>query len=103
MPFVDADLRSCVLRTPNKSHGTATDDDCKVGDRLTFELFERDRDSLATRRCVTGKKSVSGSSSSLWPRAKADEDFACDRYSKYTTISIDEVKVLSEEEVEALE
>ena len=49
-----------------------------------------------------GKKSVSGSSS-LWPRAKADEDFACDRYSKYTTISIDEVKVLSEEEVEALE
>jgi hypothetical protein len=103
MPFVDADLRSCVLRTPNKSNGTATDDDCKVGDRLTFELFERDRDSLATRRCVTGKKSVSGSSSSLWPRAKADEDFACDRYSKYTTISIDEVKVLSEEEVEALE
>ena len=103
MPFVDADLRSCVLRTPNSSNGTATDDDCKVGDRLTFELFERDRDSLATRRCVTGKKSVSGSSSSLWPRAKADEDFACDRYSKYTTISIDEVKVLSEEEVEALE
>jgi hypothetical protein len=91
-----------VLRTPNKSNGTATDDDCKVGDRLTFELFERDRDSLATRRCVDGKKSVSGSSS-LWPRAKADEDFACDRYSKYTTISIDEVKVLSEEEVEALE
>ena len=103
MPFVDADLRSCVLRTPNKSNGTATDDDCKVGDRLTFELFERDRDSLATRRCVMGKKSVSSSSSSLWPRAKADEDFACDRYSKYTTISIDEVKVLSEEEVEALE
>ena len=105
MPFVDADLRSCVLRTPNSSTGragTATDDDCKVGDRLTFELFERDRDSLATRRCVDGKKSVSGSSS-LWPRAKADEDFACDRYSKYTTISIDEVKVLSEEEVEALE
>jgi len=105
MPFVDADLRSCVLRTTNSSHGragTATDDDCKVGDRLTFELFERDRDSLATRRCVIGKKSVSGSSS-LWPRAKADEDFACDRYSKYTTISIDEVKVLSEEEVEALE
>ena len=106
MPFVDADLRSCVLRTTNSSHGragTATDDDCKVGDRLTFELFERDRDSLATRRCVMGKKSVSSSSSSLWPRAKADEDFACDRYSKYTTISIDEVKVLSEEEVEALE
>ena len=105
MPFVDADLRSCVLRTPNSSTGragTATDDDCKVGDRLTFELFERDRASLATRRCVDGKKSVSGSSS-LWPRAKADEDFACDRYSKYTTISIDEVKVLSEEEVEALE
>ena len=105
MPFVDADLRSCVLRTPNSSTGragTATDDDCKVGDRLTFELFERDRDSLATRRCVDGKKSVSGSSS-LWPRAKADEDFACDRYSKYTTISIDEVKVLSEEEAEALE
>ena len=103
MPFVDADLRSCVLRTPNSNGRAGTDDDCKVGDRLTFELFERDRDSLATRRCVTGKKSVSGSSSSLWPRAKADEDFACDRYSKYTTISIDEVKVLSEEEVEALE
>ncbi|CAL6404701.1 unnamed protein product [Bathycoccus prasinos] len=103
MPFVDADLRSCVLRTPNSNGRAGTDDDCKVGDRLTFELFERDRDSLATRRCVMGKKSVSSSSSSLWPRAKADEDFACDRYSKYTTISIDEVKVLSEEEVEALE
>jgi hypothetical protein len=103
MPFVDADLRSCVLETPNSNGRAGTDDDCKVGDRLTFELFERDRDSLATRRCVMGKKSVSSSSSSLWPRAKADEDFACDRYSKYTTISIDEVKVLSEEEVEALE
>jgi len=109
VPFVDADLRSCVLKTSggrgyeSSNSSASTMDDFKVGDRLTFVLFERDRDSLATRRCSLGKNRNGGDASNLWPKAKAEDSFACDRYSKYTTISIDEVKVLSEKEVVELE
>ena len=109
VPFVDSDLRSCVLKTnggrgyESSNSSGSTMDDFKVGDRLTFVLFERDRDSLATRRCSLGKNRNGGDASNLWPKAKAEDSFACDRYSKYTTISIDEVKVLSEKEVVELE
>ena len=103
VPFVDADLRSCVLRSAggskNSKNSVSTTDDLIVGDCVTFELFEREKETLATRKCSRSNSGRGGD----WPKAKAENKFACDQHSKYTTVSIEEVKLLSEEEVEALE
>jgi len=116
-PLIEADLRSCVLTSSssfsrNNTVAVIKDELKVVGDRndnkVKFELIERNRDTLVTRRCLDRRhRSTSENNDDIgvdcWPKAKKSNAFMCDRYAKYTTISIDDMKTMCEEEIRNLE